>query len=97
VCCIELGYSTTIQTKGLKNRVHYDAERIDETFRVGVEIEACLLDKNGIPVNAETLIKEYQGTSHPFDYEYGICQFEYRTSPVAMSDLVFHKWDFHIF
>jgi hypothetical protein len=29
-----LGYSTTIQTKGLKNRVHYDAERIDETFRV---------------------------------------------------------------
>jgi hypothetical protein len=56
-----------------------------------------LLDKNGIPVNAETLIKEHQGTSHPFDYEYGICQFEYRTSPVAMSDLVFHKWDFHIF
>jgi hypothetical protein len=56
-----------------------------------------LLNKNGIPVNAETLIKEYQGTSHPFDYEYGICQFEYRTSPVAMTDLVFHRWDFHIF
>jgi hypothetical protein len=89
VCGIELGYSTTIQTKGLKNRVHYDAERIDETFRVGVEIEACLLDKNGIPVNAETLIKEHQGTSHPLDYEYGICQFEYMTSPVAMSDLVY--------
>jgi hypothetical protein len=89
VCCIELGYSTTIQTKGLKNRVHYDAERIDETFRVGVEIEACLLDKNGIPVNAETLIKGHQGTIHPLDYEYGICQFEYRTSPVAMSDLVY--------
>jgi hypothetical protein len=30
VCGIELGYSTTIQTKDLKNRVHYDAERIDE-------------------------------------------------------------------
>ena len=97
MCGIELGYFTTIQTKDLKNRVHYDAERIDETFRVGVEIEACLLDKNEIPVNAEILIKEYQQTSHPFDYEYGICQFEYRTSPVAMSDLVFHKWDFHIF
>jgi hypothetical protein len=49
--------------------VHYDAERIDETFRVGVEIEACLLDKTGIPVNAETLIKEHQGTSHPLDYD----------------------------
>ena len=48
--------------------MHYDAERIDETFRVGVEIEACLLEKNGISVNAETLIKEYQGTNHPFDY-----------------------------
>ena len=48
MCCIELGYSTTIQTKGLKKRVHYDAERIDETFRVGVEIEAYLFDKNGI-------------------------------------------------
>ena len=45
--------------------------------------------KNGIPVNAETLIKEHQGTSHPLDYEYGIYQFEYRTSPVAMSDLVY--------
>jgi gamma-glutamylcysteine synthetase len=84
-----LGYSTVIQTKGLKNRIDHDAERIDETFRVGVEIEACLLDKNGIPVNAEPLIKEHQGTSHPLDYEYGICQFEYKTSPVAMTDLVY--------
>ena len=89
MCSIELGYSTTIQTKGLKNRVHHDAERIDETFRVGVEIEACLLDKNGIPVNAEPLIKEHQGTSHPLDYEYGMCQFEYKTSPVAMTNLVY--------
>ena len=89
MCSIELGYSTAIQTKGLKNRVHHDAERIDETFRVGVEVEGCLLDKNGIPVNAELLIKEHQGTSHLLDYEYGICQFEYKTSPVAMTDLVY--------
>ena len=89
MCNIELGYSTAIQTRGLKNRVHQDAERIDETFRVGVEIEGCLLDKNGIPINAEPLIKEHQGTSHILDYEYGICQFEYKTSPVAMTDLVY--------
>lgn len=82
-----MDYSTAIQTKGLKSRVHHDAERIDETFRVGVEIEGCLLDKDGIPVNAELLIKEHQGTSHLLDYEYGICQFEYKTSPVAMTDL----------
>jgi hypothetical protein len=50
----------------LKNRIHHDAERIDETFRVGVEIEACLLDKNGMPVNAEPLIKEHQGTMEMF-------------------------------
>ena len=84
-----MGHSDAIQTKGLKNRIHHDAERIDETFRVGVEIEACLIDKNGMPVNAEPLIKEHQGTSHPLDYEYGACQFEYKTSPVAMSDLLY--------
>ena len=41
----------------MKTRIHYDSERYDETFRVGVEIEACLLDDNGIPVNANPLIK----------------------------------------
>ena len=41
----------------MKTRIHHDSERYDETFRVGVEIEACLLDDNGIPVNAEPLIK----------------------------------------
>lgn len=84
-----MGHSSAIQTKALKNRIDHDAERIDETFRVGVEIEACLLDKTGMPVNAEPLIKEHQGTSHPLDYEYGACQFEYKTSPVAMSDLLY--------
>ncbi|MGH9924767.1 MAG: hypothetical protein ACRD5B_05260 [Nitrososphaeraceae archaeon] len=53
-----MGHSSAIQTKALKNRIDHDAERIDETFRVGVEIEACLLDKTGMPVNAEPLIKE---------------------------------------
>jgi len=84
-----LGHSSAIQTKALRNRINHDAERIDETFRVGVEIEACLLDKTGMPVNAEPLIKEHQVTSHPLDYEYGACQFEYKTSPVAISDLLY--------
>ena len=54
----------------MKTRIHYDSERYDETFRVGVEIEACLLDDNGIPVNANPLIKELEGTKHKVDYEY---------------------------
>ena len=57
----------------MKTRIHYDYERYDETFRVGVEIEACLLDDNGIPVNANPLIKELEGTKHKVDYEYACC------------------------
>jgi len=82
-----LSHSIQRQVQELKDRVHHDAERIDETFKVGVEVEACLLDKKGIPVNAEPLIKELQGTTYEIDYEYGNCQFEYKTSPVGMNNL----------
>jgi gamma-glutamyl:cysteine ligase YbdK (ATP-grasp superfamily) len=82
-----LSHSIQRQVQELKDRVHHDAERIDETFKVGVEIEACLLDKKGIPVSAEPLIKELQGTTYEIDYEYGNCQFEYKTSPVGMNNL----------
>jgi gamma-glutamyl:cysteine ligase YbdK (ATP-grasp superfamily) len=82
-----LSHSIHGQVQELKDRVHRDAERIDETFRVGVEVEACLLDEKGIPVNAEPLIKELQGTTYEIDYEYGNCQFEYKTSPVGMNNL----------
>jgi len=75
------------QEQELRDRVHHDAERIDETFKVGVEIEACLLDKKGAPVNAEPLIKELEGNIYEIDYEYGSCQFEYKTSPVGMDNL----------
>ena len=75
------------QVQELRDRVHHDADRIDETFRVGVEIEACLLDKKGAPVNAEPLIKELEGNIYEIDYEYGSCQFEYKTSPVGMDNL----------
>ncbi|HEY7080372.1 MAG TPA: hypothetical protein VH500_11765 [Nitrososphaeraceae archaeon] len=79
--------SGELQVQELRGRVHHDAERIDETFKVGVEIEACLLDKKGAPVNAEPLIKELQGNIYEIDYEYGSCQFEYKTSPVGMDNL----------
>jgi gamma-glutamyl:cysteine ligase YbdK (ATP-grasp superfamily) len=82
-----LSHSIQRQVQELKDRVHHDAERIDETFKVGVEVEACLLDKKGIPVSAEPLIKELQGTTYEIDYEYGNCQFEYKTSPVGMNNL----------
>jgi len=82
-----LSHSIQRQVQELKDRVHRDAERVDETFRVGVEVEACLLDEKGIPVNAEPLIKELQGTTYEIDYEYGNCQFEYKTSPVGMNNL----------
>jgi len=82
-----LSHSIHRQVQELKDRVHRDAERIDETFRVGVEVEACLLDEKGIPVNAEPLIKELQGTTYEIDYEYGNCQFEYKTTPVGMNNL----------
>lgn len=82
-----MSHSIQRQVQELKDRVHHDAERIDETFKVGVEVEACLLDKKGIPVNAEPLIKELQGTTYEIDYEYGNCQFEYKTSPVGMNNL----------
>ena len=82
-----MSHSIQRQVQELKDRVHRDAERVDETFRVGVEVEACLLDEKGIPVNAEPLIKELQGTTYQIDYEYGNCQFEYKTSPVGMNNL----------
>ena len=72
----------------MKTRIYYDSERYDETFRVGVEIEACLLDDNGMSVNANPLIKELEGTKYKVDYEYAICQFEYKTLPTPMDRLL---------
>ena len=80
--------SVAKQANEIKTRIHHDSERYDETFRVGVEIEACLLDDNSIPVNADPLIKELEGTKHKVDYEYGICQFEYKTLPTPMDSLL---------
>jgi gamma-glutamyl:cysteine ligase YbdK (ATP-grasp superfamily) len=82
-----MNYRIDPQLQELKLRVQRDTEKTDETFRVGVEVEGCLLDNKGIPVNAEPLIRELQGTTYEIDYEYGSCQFEYKTSPVGMNNL----------
>ena len=79
--------ASEIKIQELKERVHQDAGRTDENYRIGVEIEGCLLDNKAIPVNAEPLIKELEGSIYEIDYEYGSCQFEYKTFPVGMDNL----------
>lgn len=79
--------ASEINIQELKARVHQDAGRTDENYRIGVEIEGCLLDNKAIPVNAEPLIKELEGSIYEIDYEYGRCQFEYKTYPVGMDNL----------
>ena len=79
--------ASEIKIQELKERVHQDAGRTDENYRIGVEIEGCLLDNKAIPVNAEPLIKELEGSIYEIDYEYGRCQFEYKTFPVGMDNL----------
>ncbi len=74
------------QSIGLKKRVQEDDHRIDEIYRVGVEIEACLLDDKSLPVNAYPLIKELS-SRYKVDTEYGKCQFEIITDPMSMHNL----------
>src|SRR4051794_15995654 len=74
------------QAERLKSRVLSHASRIEENFKVGVEIEVCLIDDKGIPVDAEPVI-ELLRQYHDIDFEYGICQLEYRTEPVSFERL----------
>ena len=74
------------QSIGLKKRVQEDDHRIDEIYRVGVEVEACLLDDKALPVNAYPLIKELS-SKYKVDTEYGKCQFEVITDPISMYNL----------
>ena len=74
------------QAVELKARVRSHASRIDENFKVGVEIEICLIDSKGTPVDAKPII-ELLRQYHDIDFEYGICQLEYRTEPVSFERL----------
>lgn len=74
------------QSLGLKKRVQADDRRIDEIYRVGVEVEACLLDDKALPVNASPLIRELS-SKYKVESEYGKCQFEIITDPMSMQNL----------
>jgi gamma-glutamylcysteine synthetase len=74
------------QAEELKARVRSHASRIDENFKVGVEIEICLIDGKGTPVDAKPVI-ELLRQYHDIDFEYGISQLEYRTEPVSFERL----------
>ena len=78
----------TKQAQALKQRIRTDSEKYDEQFRIGIEIEICLLDSEAKTVNAQPLIEELKGTEYQVDYEYGSCQFEFRTPPTDMSNIL---------
>ncbi len=67
------------QVKELKLKIRKDRLRYDELFKVGIEVEGCLLDDKAVPVNAAELIEELSGSSFfertgcMIDYEYGSC------------------------
>lgn len=74
------------QAEELKARARQRAGRHDENFRVGVEIEVCLLDGRARPVDASPVI-EALSAKHQVDYEYGQSQLEFRTDPVSMGEI----------
>jgi len=82
------------QAEELKFRARKDSARYDPLFKVGTEVEACLLDDKGSSVNASPLIKElqnskfFQNSGCMIDYEYGSGQFEFKTSPIPITNLL---------
>ncbi|HJU95872.1 MAG TPA: hypothetical protein VJ643_07545 [Nitrososphaera sp.] len=84
------------QAEELKARVQSHSSRIDENFKVGVEIEVCLIDGKGTPVDAKPVI-ELLRRYHDIDFEYGICQLEYRTEPVSFESLAQLNLEFEEF
>ena len=84
------------QAERLKARVRSHASKIDENFKVGVEIEVCLIDGKGTPVDAKPVI-ELLRRYHDIDFEYGICQLEYRTEPVSFESLAQLNLEFEEF
>ena len=76
------------QAQALKQRIQKDSEKYDEQFRIGIEIEICLLDSESKTVNAQSLIDELKGKGYQVDNEYGSCQFEFRTPPTNMDNIL---------
>ena len=76
------------QAHVLKQRILRHSERYDEQFRIGIEIEICLLDSEAKTVSAQPLIEELKGKEYQVDNEYGSCQFEFRTPPTNMENIL---------
>ena len=76
------------QAQVLKQRILTHSERYDEQFRIGIEIEICLLDSEAKTVSAQPLIEELKGKEYQVDNEYGSCQFEFRTPPTNMENIL---------
>lgn len=75
------------QASALKQRILTDSEKYDEQFRIGIEIEICLVDSKARVVNAQPLIEKLKETEYQVDYEYGSCQFEFKTPPTNMENI----------
>ena len=75
------------QAEALKQRIQTDSEKYDEQFRIGIEIEICLVDNQARVVDAHPLIEKLKETEYQVDYEYGSCQFEFRTPPTNMENI----------
>ena len=75
------------QARALKQRIRTDSEKYDEQFRIGIEIEICLVDSKARIVDAQPLIEKVKESEFQVDYEYGSCQFEFRTPPTNMENI----------
>jgi gamma-glutamyl:cysteine ligase YbdK (ATP-grasp superfamily) len=80
-------YKINKQARALKQRIQTDSEKYDEQFRIGIEIEICLVDSQARAVHAQPLIEKLKETEYQVDYEYGSCQFEFRTPPTDMVNI----------
>jgi hypothetical protein len=77
----------SIHDYDIKQNILCNWDRDDALFLVGIEIEGCLLNDKGNSVDASSLIEKSVSTKYPLDYEYGKCQFEFKTDPFSFSDL----------
>jgi gamma-glutamyl:cysteine ligase YbdK (ATP-grasp superfamily) len=84
----ELNPKISKQANALKHRIQTDSEKYDEQFRIGIEIEICLVDNRARVVNAQPLIEKLKETEYQVDYEYGSCQFEFKTPPTNMENIL---------
>lgn len=56
-------------------------------FRIGIEIEICLVDSQARVVDARPLIEKLKEAEYQVGYEHGSCQFEFRTPPMDIKNI----------